>query len=255
MERIPESPASADLGRLTGFDPRRHAFRFPNRFVDVLFSGRLPPVVGRKVTWTGRGRCGGMAFSALDHLHAEAEVPPSTSEDFRTADGTSPGVPPDGHPLADHIRARQRRSMVTGWCGALNGIRYLTWSAMPTGWLIRLTRREVRRALASLDDGVPVVLGLVSVHSLRPSALGRNHQAVCHGYRRSPAGELELLLYDPNHPYDPCAPARSAVVLRRREGDAPSSPYQSGAPGSVPRPWRGFFVARYRPRPLPPTLR
>ncbi|GAB3190989.1 hypothetical protein [Nesterenkonia suensis] len=255
MERTPDSEAPSGTERRTGFSLRRQAFRFPNRFVDVLFSCRLPPIVGRRVTWTGRGRCGGMAFSALDHFHAGAEVPASTAEDFRTADGTCPDVPPDGHPLADHIRTRQRHSMLTGWGGARNGLRYLTWSALPTGWLIRLTRRELRRALASLDDGVPVVIGLVSVHSLRPSALGRNHQAVCHGYRRTPAGELELLVYDPNHPYDPDVPARSAVVLRRSVGDAPSSPYQSGAPDSGPRPWRGFFMARYRPRRLPTALR
>ena len=239
----------------TEFTPARHAFRFPNRFRNVIWSGRLPPWTGRTKTVTSRGRCGGMVFSALDHFHAGRPVPPSTPHDFAGAE-----VPPDGHPLADHLHSRQLHSMVTSWCGALNGLRFLLWSLLPTAALTTRTSRELEKIVASIDDGVPVALGLVTASSVRPGHLGRNHQAVCHGSRKSSSGEVDLLIYDPNHPYDPSSPERSDIVLRRADSETsgaepPSFPYRSSSTAGRTRYWRGFFLERYRFRTPPAPLR
>ena len=64
---------------LTDFDPAVHGFGFPNSFVNQVVSlpnevYRLLPGVLRRAIPGGnletRGRCGGMAYAALDYYHA-----------------------------------------------------------------------------------------------------------------------------------------------------------------------------------------
>jgi hypothetical protein len=57
------------------------------------------------------GRCGGMAYAALDYYYSGIPVPAYTKAVFSPS-GVPPdkGVPPDGHWLADYIYARLMNS-------------------------------------------------------------------------------------------------------------------------------------------------
>lgn len=208
-----------------GIDPARAAYAFANRFVNVLVT--LPN--GRPLRTAGR--CGGMAYSMLDHAAAGQDVPSWSPGLFAPAP-----VPPDGHLLADHLRARQLDSF-----RSVSALRFLAWSVLPDddagpldGVRTR-TRRELPRVLRALAEGRPVVLGLVVARGLLRS--GDNHQVIATGFTRDAAGGVVLRLLDPNTP--------------RREVTLVETP--DGWRASNGRLWRGFFRHAYAPR-TPPAI-
>lgn len=228
---------------MTTYDPQRYAFRFANAFINQVWSGRVPPRIGREYSITTSGRCGGMAFASLDFYHLGSPVPTVQEQDFAPAK-----VPPDGHPLADYIFRRQLHSMLTTWRGVLNGIRFLHLSGLPTQQLVQKSGAEERKTVQALDRGEPVVLGLIKSTSRGFRAQGVNHQVVCYGYRTNDSGKLELLVYDPNEPYDDSAAKPYEVVLRQT-----THPEDAEFAYELIRPerrdqWRGFFVQHYHPR-------
>ena len=79
------------------FDPKIHGFHFANYFINQIAT---LPGIGQIST---AGRCGGMAYTALDHYFAHLPMPTLTSADF----AKTGQVPPDGHPLSDYIYKRQ----------------------------------------------------------------------------------------------------------------------------------------------------
>ncbi len=99
---------------------------------------------------------------------------------------------------------------------------------------------------ASLDDGIPVPLGLVTVASANPLQLGHNHQALAFGYALS-GNQVILRVYDPNSgqhdgigiAFDASSPAEAATFRHNL---------------NLARPVRGFFYAAYSPA-VPPALR
>jgi hypothetical protein len=78
------------------FRPATDGFDFANNFVNQISIAGIP------ITET-RGRCGGMAFAALDYWHYRLSVP------------RIPELPPDGTPLADYIYARLITSIIDNW--------------------------------------------------------------------------------------------------------------------------------------------
>ena len=207
-------------------DPVRAGFAFANAFVNVVV--RLPG--GRPVRTAGR--CGGMSYSVLDHAGAGRDVPVWPAALFAPE-----RVPPDGHALADHLRARQLDSFRTP-----SALRFLTWSVLPDADLGPLagvrtrTRRQLPGVLRALGQGRPVVLGMVVARGLLRS--GDNHQVVATGATRDPAtGAVVLTVLDPNTP--------------RREVTLTEAP--DGWRASNGRVWRGFFRHAYAPR-TPPAL-
>src|SRR5690606_24612547 len=147
-----------------------------------------------------------MAYSVLDHLAAGRDVPAWPPALF------APGhVPPDGHAVADHLRARQLDSF-----RSTSALRVVTWSVLPDGDVgpvagVRTrTRRELAGALRALTQGRPVVLGLVVARSVLRS--GDNHQVVATGFRRDDDGALTLTLLDPN------TPRRAVTLVEERDG-------------------------------------
>lgn len=225
---------------MTDYAPEHYAFRFPNALVNHVWSARIPPRVGRRYEISTSGRCGGMAFASLDFFHFRMLVPPVTSSDF-----LSSVVPPDGHPLADYIYTRQLHSMLTKVGGLYDGVRYLRWSGQRTATILAKTAVEEQKVVASIDQGQPVVLGLIRATSRSLKAQGQNHQVVCYGYRFDASGHLEFYIYEPvrassNSPYE--------VILKKANDVAHSAfPYQEDRADRIDR-WRGFFVAHYRPR-------
>ncbi|SFJ71141.1 hypothetical protein [Cellulomonas sp. KH9] len=209
----------------TAVDARRAGYAFGNGFVNAVAT--LPGGVRVRTA----GRCGGMSYSVLDHLTAGRDAPSWPPTLF------APGrVPPDGHLVADHLRARQLDSFRTA-----SALRFLTWSVLPDADVGPLagvrtrTRRALPRVLRALAEGRPVVLGLVVARTLVRS--GDNHQVVATGFVRDPTtGAVTLTVLDPNVP-------RRQVTLH---GTADGWRTDDG------RLWRGFFAHAYRPRTPPP---
>ena len=80
------------------------------------------------------------------------------------------------------------------------------------------------RIRASLDDGIPAPLGLVTVASANPAKLRHNHQALAFGYALS-GREVTMRVYDPNsgpdddvvHPVRRLCPGAGHGVLAQPE--------------------------------------
>ena len=211
----------------TNFVPSDHAFRFPNQFVNTVLDKWWFP----KIETTGR--CGGMCYAALDYYFAGISVPDFTPSDFD--DGS---VPPDGHRLADYLYTRQLDSMK--W---RDGLRFGRWTARgDTRVMSRTLHNEIPKAKESIDDGEPVVLGLLGSSSLKRLGKG-NHQAVCYAYSEDASGITTLYIYDPNHP--PTHNFSGEVELSRKMGGGLGFEADHGGP------WRGFFVQRYSRRQPP----
>jgi hypothetical protein len=249
----------------TGFDPAKHAFRFPNQFVNTLISKRK---IIRKVRT--KGRCGGMAFTALDCFYSERSVPPLTPADFQGAD-----VPPDGHRLADYIWSRQLDSAFKGR-GLLDGWRFIRWTGRKTASLVNRTEKnEIPKIKKSIDQGDPVVLGLIGTSNIAKQ--GNNHQVICYAYENGSSGETVLYIYDPNEPFGHPRARRNVSVRDHRPGGVAARledgshyrvtltlsdrnskyPYKSDRPTHPNKSedrWRGFFVQRYRPKQLGPKI-
>lgn len=219
--------------QLTQFDPTLHGFHFANRFVNTLVT--LPG--GDKVTTYGR--CGGMAYTALDYFQADLPPPSFTDADL----AASGGVPPDGHPLAGYIYKRQLESFST-----LSAIKFLEWSLTPDGptFLRRGVTRwtvddEFPRLKSAIDRGVPAPLGLIFADDV--SELAHNHQVVAYGYEEdAAAGQLDVLIYDVNWPD---LPVRLAF-------DSASGHWRESSPGN--EVWRGWFMQDYAAKVPPPDL-
>lgn len=216
----------------TQFAPATNGYRFANYFVNVIAK---VPGVGTVQT---AGRCGGMAFSALDHYGAGLTLP-----QFRPVDLGKTGVPPDGHPLADYIYRRQLDSFFV-----LSAAKFVTWSLAPddsnflTKGVARATSEdEFAKLRASIDRGTPVPLGLIVARDL--SGLGRNHQVVAYGYDVDAAAQQYTVhIYDVNWP-------DHELTLTWGKDDAG---WVESSPGK--ERWRGWFVQDFVARRPPPDL-
>jgi uncharacterized protein YjbI with pentapeptide repeats len=163
----------------TDFHPKRHGFRFENRFDNHRFFGPIHLNFG--------GRCGGMAYAALDYFFSRVPIPTQTS------------LPTEGSVLSTYISGRQERA-------TLNQVdRWVELNVNPFGWRTReffnwgiqeTGGGRAEQLKAEIDGGRPCVLGL-----LNPTDLVVHHQVVAYGYDGSGRG-LRIYIYDPNHPND-----------------------------------------------------
>lgn len=216
--------------RKLNFDPARHGFLFDNNFINQVAN---VPGFGN---YTTQGRCGGMAFAALDYYLSGVPVPQHTPGLF----GSS-GVPPDGHWLADYIYARLMSSFAT-----LASAKFVHWTLASDHTttfggkgVTRWTKEdEFPRLRERIDAGQPVALGLVDATSL-PQVGSENHQVLAYGYEWHPrAGTMVVYVYDNN------TPGREVVL-----SSTPDNPHFDA---SNTDPWRGFFVNDYA-RTSPPV--
>lgn len=197
----------------TDFDPRMYGFGFANRFgggavvAELARQDRLSELTGLKVPrvvrqlidlaaggdfWETFGLCGGMSWLALDGF-AKRE-PPATSQ----------SVPGPDQALFHELVARQADSMR----GRKLLERCIVWQLLPdraSWWMFwskgvgRLTvEEEWPKLRVALDSGEPVSLVLIRARgAANPSS---NHQVVAVGYQATGDGQVEVRLYDPNHP-------------------------------------------------------
>jgi hypothetical protein len=214
----------------TTFSPAQNGFFFANAFENVIVEDSP---IGRIAT---RGRCGGMAFAALDHFYSGAQLPR-----FATSQLPENGVPPDNHPLARYIYARQMDSFMV-----LSAAKYVTWSLSPdnAGFLLKGVSRwtkedEWKKLRASIDIGKPVVLGLIAAREL--GELGKNHQVIAFGYEEKPDRDAKtVFLYDVNYP-------NAEIRLHSDESRLGWIEESHNL-----EQWRGWFVQDYAPR-MPPA--
>jgi hypothetical protein len=237
-----------------GFLPSRDAFAFTNAWPPGPAVTVPTPLRGARIGIgnTAAGLCGGMIFAALDYWHAREQMPAARPE--------------PGSPLQQYIVRR----LITSWRIPAGVARYYQWMNLPdgdreitvpggrettaAGGRLRTTVRGVSwrtiagqwpRIRASLDDGIPAPLGLVTVASANPAKLRHNHQALAFGYDLS-GREVTLRVYDPNSGQD------DGVCIRF---DASSPERATAFPHNLNLGWpvRGFFLVDYSPATPPPA--
>jgi len=206
----------------TNFTPQQHGFHFPNSFVNQVAT--LPG--GQQIETYGR--CGGMAYAALDYYFAGLPIPADTA------------TPPDGHWLADYIYTRLFDSFLN-----TSAIRYVSWTmqADHSTWFYKGVTRwtkedEIPRLRQFIDAGTPVVLGLVGARDMADVG-NKNHQVVAYGYDADDASQaINIYIYDNNSP-------DQEAVLSTDAGNP-----HINASNRI-EPWRGFFVHEYAFRSPP----
>ncbi len=206
------------------FGTDRH-FRFRNGFVNRIAT---IPGVGNVET---RGRCGGMAFAAMDYFLSGVPVPTWPASVFAPEE-----VPPDGHWLADYIYLRLMNSFAVP-----SSAKYVHWTLASdhSTWLggkgvSRWTKEdEFPKLRAQIDAGQPVALGLIDATNLADIG-NENHQVVAYGYEWHPkAGTMKVFMYDNN---DWGREHTLSSHPGTRHWDTSLDPSD---------PWRGWFVIDY----------
>ena len=229
-----------------GFLPSRDGFAFTNSWppgpaITVptpLRGGGIGGGIG--IGNAAAGLCGGMIFAALDYWHARVRPPAAR--------------PAPGSPLQEYIVRR----LIASWRPAAVA-RYYRWMNLPDGdrEILALGRRlKTRRGVswrtiavqwprirASLDDGIPAALGLVTVASANPAQLRHNHQALAFGYALS-GHEVTLRVYDPNSGQDD-------GVCIRFDASSPERAIAFSHNLNLGWPVRGFFLVGYSPATPP----
>jgi hypothetical protein len=247
--------------RRTSFDPQVHGFAFANSwklegaerqhiygdfiayFVQRRLLGPLGAWLAPFVVRSLRGQlerhltpqyglCGGMCFAALDFYVREGAPPFPRGQ--HASDNPAPGTP-----LRRYIWKRQLDSLVS------DGARFLIWlvilNYVPSGWpfrggprwLLARSKREWGKLKASVDEGRPVLIGLVRA----TGNVYENHQVLAIGYEEADEANGAIILYDPN------CPDRASIISIRfgaQQLDGQES-------CSADAPLRGFFCETYSP--------
>jgi hypothetical protein len=244
IPRPPQEP----IVRLTDFNPIEHGFKFSNsEFTNSIarIAGQFGvPGLLQHVPHETKGRCGGMAYAALDYFFNNIPIPRRTT------------TPPDGDVLADYILTRLFHSF-----SVPTAQKFVQWSFVHPHdiWLgdgaRNLSNRiETPRIMRELDRGTPVVVGLVNAHipnwdlsQLREIG-DRNHQVVAYGYRHYPSnGIVQFFIYDNNFP-------NMQVILSMNTRTSEIT-YTVPRPGNVETTsLRGFFLHDYRGPLNPPAV-
>jgi hypothetical protein len=227
--------------KLTNFRVEEHGFNFSNsEFVNKVarIAGQFGvPGLLQHVPHETKGRCGGMAYAALDYFFNNIQIPSRST------------APPDGDVLADYILSRLFHSF-----SVPSAQKFVLWSFTQShdswygdGTRTLSNRIETPKIMRALDRGTPVVIGLVGAdipygdYSQLQDIGDHNHQVVAYGYRHTPSrGIVEFLIYDNNHPNE-------GVVLTM---DTRTS--QISYTGSTQRPLKGFFLHDYLGPRTPP---
>jgi hypothetical protein len=220
---------------MTTFLPSTHGFRFSNsdwphvplQEIDLPLGGRIP------IGDAGNGLCGGMAFAARDYARNGVPVPELA-------------VAPGDGPLYEYVVGR----LLDSFHVPRGILRYLDWMNRPdrdVGLPIPgLQRRGVRsltvleevpQVLAEIDGRGACCLGLVVARGPDPRELGRNHQVLAYGYRRS-GRHVAVRVYDPNDPLDDTV---TLHVRTDRKGRELPVEYDGSGDLAV----RGFFRVGY----------
>jgi len=260
-----------------------HGFKFPNTYQiphRIIPDKYIPDfITSGDIGFSTAGACGGMAFAALDYFYAHKLIPGYTS------------TPSNDNPLSKYIFQRLYDSLDISLLGILKSLGSIVASTSPLGSVANLdavpryvyltmsptenshtiaghctvgcfpgirplTDNEVSKATRILDQGRPVVLGLIRASSIRD--IGLIHQVVAYGYHydkayngytfniwdnRFPNKEVEATWYPGVH---------YGKLWYWQQHFVPGKCFVTellSNPGS----WRGFFVEDYSPK-TPPNI-
>ena len=260
-----------------------HGFKFPNTYQiphRIIPDKYIPDfITSGDIGFSTAGACGGMAFAALDYFYAHKLIPGYTD------------TPSNDNPLSKYIFQRLYDSLDISLLGILRSLGSIVASTSPLGSVANLdavpryvyltmaptenshtvagyctvgcfpgirplTDNEVSKATRILDQGRPVVLGLIRASSI--GDIGLNHQVVAYGYHydkayngytfniwdnRFPNKEVEATWYPGVH---------YGKLWYWQQHFVPGKGFVTellSNPGS----WRGFFVEDYSPK-TPPNI-
>jgi hypothetical protein len=204
------------------FIPSQHGFHFPNSFTN-----RVVSILGHDVTT--KGRCGGMAYAALDYRYRGNPIPRYYQANFAPQ-----SVPPDGHWLADYIYKRLMDSF-----HADSADKFVTWTlasdhetTLGGKGVTRWTKEEeLPKLRGRINSRNYAILGLIKATSL--TNIGDNHQVVAYGYDDDAASRRSTV-----YVYDNRYPDREMTL-----SSTPDNPHFNASNGEI---WRGFFLQDYR---------
>jgi hypothetical protein len=205
-----------------GFLPSQDGFAFPNAWPSSPAITLRTPLGRVGIGDSAAGLCGGMVFAALDYWRRRARPPRERPE--------------PGSPLHRFVVRR----LIASWDIPAGVARYYRWMTLPDREVARRTlAAHWPRVKASLDDGIPAPLGLVTVASPNPARLRHNHQALAYAYALS-GGEVIVRVYDPNS-----GPADGVGIRFDPESGTFAHNLNLGWPV------RGFFLVPYSPAAPP----
>lgn len=204
----------------TPFQLDQHALKFKNNFefefsFDLPF---LPPINLGEIVY---GLCGGMCFAALDHLSRGIPIP-----DIQT-------IPDDGSDFHRYLWKRQIDSFVL----PVVPLRVVEWMLLSDEKVSKRTaEEEFPKVINYLQQGFPVVISLIRGKGVTNPT--KNHQVLVHHCAWDElSGDVEFLVYDPNHPH-PAPPPRITFNLSAA-GQTINLEQSTG------EYLRGFFVIPY----------
>jgi hypothetical protein len=224
---------------VTTFKPSVNGLHFSNSWPpepDIVVS--VPPFGNVTIGDASNGLCGGMVFTALDVFQAMLPPLPDTTN------------PPQGSSLFNYIVSRLFASF-----NLPDGVlKYLDWMATPdhdTGipelpFTIRrgvawhTIEEELPKIKADIDSGRPSPLALVTIESLNPADLGKNHQVLAYAYEQDNAGNVTIHVYDPN-----TAPSNADGVQLSLNINNPIHTTPITHNVNIAHPIRGFFRVNY----------
>ena len=220
-----------------GFDPLADGFAFTNSWPAAPAVTVPTPFGPVGIGNAANGLCGGMVFAALDYWIA-GRIPPAAR-------------PAPGAPLYKFIVRR----LVDSWHVPAGVLEYYQWMNLPDGdvsasvlgrsvvvqrgvpW--RTIEQQWPLVKASIDQGVPAPLGVVTVKSANVAQLGQNHQVGAYAYAVSGTG-VTVRVYDPNS-------GRNDGIFIRFDTSAPQQATSFNTNINIDLPVRGFFMTGYTP--------
>lgn len=194
----------------TKFAPLSNGFLFPNRF-EIKGVSKFVKVLKSNLIY---GMCGGMVFSALDYYFDHRNVPEYNEVNELPVCYTK------------YLWRRQTES--TSFSILLKIIHFGSLSKRKS--VLKTIENELPNIIARLNGGLPAPLVIIRSSLFQNPT--HNHQVLVTGYEDNPS-QLELLLYDPNHPgIDP------RLVI--------SHGLEVSITQSTGEPVRGFFLNHYK---------
>lgn len=230
------------------FQPTVHGFNFRNSFSGYPLPFEIPYLAQASASY---GLCGGMSAAACDFYAAGRAIPATDT------------VPTKDTPLYDYLYQRQLATL--GESGAYI-LKFLAWMALPDdnvhGTRSLTYHEEFPAVRRELDQGRPVVIGLVYINSRESLQVWENHQVVAYsiGEPAEPRTSFALRVYDPNLPQrdDVTISCERVRVARVRVIFWWRNVYGlrcvQRVPGRADRAVRGFFVMRHSRRTPPADL-
>lgn len=191
--RLPEIPAF-------NFQPSMHGFKFVNNFSGYPLPFSIPSLPNLSAVSKAYGLCGGMASAAYDFVLAGRNIPTLTT------------APAQGSILHRYLYRRQVDTF-----GAMGEYiaKFAQWMVLPDDTILGTQKRtydEFEEIRAKLDDGNPVVLGLVYVSGSDSLEIWNNHQVLAYSYSEVSATTIDINIYDPNYPLRDDATIRAERV-------------------------------------------